>query len=374
MERPRALLLDDGELGRVYVTLRRMGLAPMRVSGDDILDGLPMPSDLLVTTGRRTLSAPELAVTGSGAPVWICVHTQDFHPLRERLRSLGVHYLVQSSSSDASLELFFSQLLHGGSERRTEPRIPVGCEVRWSWRSRTPNKGVLLDLTTHCLRIGMADEIPVGARLEITLPAELTGDDLTIGATVDRCDPMEANGASRWDAALRWDALEPGDRERIDGLATGQRIGTRITPLKPRPYRDGTGIPDWEEMARSGDRRSNPRHRYDGHVDAFAKHAGTGPIATLGRDLSARGMRVDPSEGLDVGRELTVAIHAGEQSEPILVDARVERRHPDGTLGLVFTLLDKAQRSAIERVLESLPGVALLSADERILPTELTPR
>ena len=55
MERPRVLLLDDGELSRIYAILKRMRVEPMRVSGDDIQDGLPMPRDLLITTGRRTL-------------------------------------------------------------------------------------------------------------------------------------------------------------------------------------------------------------------------------------------------------------------------------------------------------------------------------
>jgi hypothetical protein len=71
MDRPRVLLLDDGELGRLTVTLRRMGLSPMQVSGDEIEDGLPMPLDLLISSGRRTLSAPRLTASDSGAPICI---------------------------------------------------------------------------------------------------------------------------------------------------------------------------------------------------------------------------------------------------------------------------------------------------------------
>jgi hypothetical protein len=379
MERPRVLLLDDGELSRIYVTLRRMGLDPVRVSGDEIQDGLPMPKDLLITTGRRTLSTPELAIAGSRAPTWICVHTQDFHPLRERLRALGVHYLVQSTASDAALALFFSQLLHPGNERRTAPRLPVGCEVRWSWRSRARHKAMLLDLSAQGIRLETADEIPVGARVDIVLPGELMGEETAVTAAAERCDPIDAgvnstNPADRWDVALLWGQLERSDRQRIEAVAAGRRIGTRITPLQPQRYVDGTGIPDWEAMARAGDRRHSQRHRYQGHVDAFRSAPGTGPIATLGRDLSGRGMRIEPVQDLEVGSDLTVAIHAGDQDEPILLEARVEHRHPDGSLGLAFTLLDARTRSAIAAVLEALPSVALLSADERILPTEISLR
>jgi hypothetical protein len=334
-----------------------------------------MPTDLLVTTGRRTLSAPQLAVKGGGSPTWICVHTQDFHPLRERLRALGVHYLVQSSASDATLDLFFAQLLHKGGERRIEPRLPVGCQIRWSWKSRARQKAELLDLSARSIRIGAGEEIPVGARIDITLPGELVGDEMSVGALVDRCDPSaESDARGPWDVALLWDSLEPNERELIDGLASGRRIGTRITPLQPRPYADGAGIPDWEEMARAGDRRGTQRHEYDGHVDAFKAAPGSKPIGALGRDLSARGMRISTAERLEVGGELTVAIHGGNHSDPILVEARVERVHPDGSLGLAFTLLDAATRDAIEGVLEALPSVALLAADERILPTEITLR
>jgi hypothetical protein len=374
MDRPRVLLLDDGELGRLTVTLRRMGLSPMQVSGDEIEDGLPMPLDLLISSGRRTLSAPRLTASDSGAPIWICVHTQDFHPLRERLRALGVHYLVQSSASEASLDLFFAQLLHPGGERRTEPRLPVGCEVVWSWQARSRQKAGLLDLSARGIRIETDEEIPLGARIEIVLPTELVGDALPVRALVDRCDPADGRGSERWTIALHWDSLERSEQQLIDALAEGRHIGTRITPLKPLRYADGTGIPDWEQMARAADRRGTPRHHYEGHVDAFSASPGSGPIGVLGRDLSERGMRIEAVQDLEVGAELTVAIHGGNQSEPLLLEARVERRHPDDSLGLAFTLLDSAARAAINAVLEALPSVASLIADERILPSEITLR
>ena len=64
MSRLRVLILDDGELGHVDASLRRLGLEPLRASGDEIHDGLPMPSDLLITTPSRALPAPQRAATG----------------------------------------------------------------------------------------------------------------------------------------------------------------------------------------------------------------------------------------------------------------------------------------------------------------------
>lgn len=374
MNRPRVLILDDGELDRLDATLRRLGLAPLRVSGDEIEDGLPMPSDLLITTGSRALSGPQLAATGNRVPTRICVDTENSHPLRERLSELGVDYLVHSNTSDASLDLFFTQLLHSSSERRTEPRQPLRCEVRWSWRNRTQQKATLLDVSTGGIRLDTADEIPVGAQIEIDLPSELAGDAVALPARVDRCDPVSASGSQRWEIALLWESLERSERRLIDALSAGRHAAMRFRPLQPSRYVDGAGIPDWDEMARVADRRGAPRHRYDGHVDVFGATPGTGPIGVLGRDLSERGMRIEPVRELEVGSELTVAIHGGNQSDPLLLDARVERRHSDDSLGLSFTLLDSATRAAIAELLDTLPRVASLDAGERILPSEITLR
>ena len=95
------------------------------------------------------------------------------------------------------------------------------------------------------------------ALVEIELPAELAGDAVGIHALVDRCKATPAKRHGRWEIALLWDSLEPSERELIDSLASGRRIGKGITPLQTLPYVDGTGIPDWDEMARAADRRQS---------------------------------------------------------------------------------------------------------------------
>jgi len=368
MERPDALILDDGELDRHCLILERLGVAPLRVTGSGVRDGLPMPTSLLITSGRHTLAMPQLAVPGPGsAPTWICVHTQDFHPLRERLRNLGVHYLVQSHASESTLDLFFAQLAHEGSNRRKEERLPIGCAVQLQWQRRAPRKARLCDLSARGIRLEATDEIPLHATVEVLLPAELAGKELTLGAVVERCD----RSAGGWEMMLLWQVLEADQAALIEALATGRRAGTRVTPLQARPYVDGTGIPDWDQLAQEADRRTTPRHVYFGHVDAFSEEPGHRPIAALGRDLSARGMRIGPVSGLEIGTRLTLALHAGQDIEPILVDARIERRHPDESLGLAFTMLDSTTRDSIDRLLQQLPCVAAIAGDEDLVPTAL---
>jgi hypothetical protein len=366
MECPQALILDDGELDRHCVALQQLGVELQRSSGAEVRDGLPGPTDLLITNGRHTLALPELVSTASGRPpTWICIHNQDFHPLRERLRGLGVHYLVQTHASDPTLDLFFAQLVHPGQNRRALERIPVGCEVKLHWKRRTPRKAMLRDLSPRGLRLGAPEELPIHAPVEVVLPAELAGSPITLSAVVERCEPSGSN----WEMALLWGILEPNQQALIDALTAGRRAGTRVTPLQSRPYVDGTEIPDWDQLARDADRRATPRHVYFGHVDAFSAEPGHAPIAALGRDLSERGMRIGPVRGLALGTDLTLALHAGNDMEPILVEARVAHRHPDESLGLTFRMLSASTRHSIGRLLAQLPCVAAITGEEDLVPT-----
>ena len=245
-DRPAVLLIDDGELDRIHEALVRTcpGVSVMRASGDEACDGLPMPCDLLVSSSRRTLSMPELRASSPGpAPTWVCLHTQDFHPLRERLRRLGVHFLLQASASDRTLELFLGQLLHRGSERRREPRLPIGCEVRWRWKGRDDSKGTLLDLSHRGIRIATHEhgELPIGAIVGVELPAQLTGETIDIVARVERCETARTRDGERLEVLLVWDGgdhldgLEPHERAIIEELVESRRIGPRVAALAPRP-------------------------------------------------------------------------------------------------------------------------------------------
>ena len=368
MECPQALILDDGELDRHCVALQQLDVALERCSGAEIRDGLPRPTDLLITNGRHTLALPELVCASADRPpTWICIHNQDFHPLRERLRGLGVHYLVQTHASDATLGLFFAQLVHPGQDRRALERVPVGCEVQLHWKHRTPHKALLRDLSPRGLRLAAPEELPIHAPVEVVLPAELAGSAVTLSAVVERCE----RGESGWEMALLWGILQPDQQALIDALTAGRRAGTRVTPLQSRPDVDGTEIPDWDQLARDADRRATPRHVYYGHVDAFPVEPGHAPIAALGRDLSERGMRIGPVRGLAPGTDLTLALHAGNDMEPILVEARVAHRHPDESLGLTFRMLDAATRNSISRLLEQLPCVAAITGQEDLVPTSV---
>ena len=79
----------------------------------------------------------------------------------------------------------------------------------------------------------------------------------------------------------------------------------------------------------------------------------------LGRDISLGGMRIDAHPGLRVGDRLRLALHAGGRSEPLLIDATVQR--DDGPHGLVlgFAEVEGPARTGLEGLIAHLPVLAV---------------
>ena len=115
---PRVLLLDDGDLARIRRMLADFEVELEHLRGEVLREDLEEPRDVVIATVKRIL-ALEGSVDLSelpGKPVWIAVHTQDFLPLRVRLRNLGVRFLVQTSVGSEALRLLLLEA------RRPAPR------------------------------------------------------------------------------------------------------------------------------------------------------------------------------------------------------------------------------------------------------------
>ena len=110
---PSVVILDEeNELERIQKLVTRLGVDCVRWRGES--DEPPQPRTLLVTTGAQALkmSAPKAAAGKRSSLVWLCVHTEDFFPLRDCLRERGVHYLVQLTTGDEALRLLLQQILY----------------------------------------------------------------------------------------------------------------------------------------------------------------------------------------------------------------------------------------------------------------------
>jgi hypothetical protein len=109
------------------------------------------------------------------------------------------------------------------------------------------------------------------------------------------------------------------------------------------------------------DRRSERRAAYSHTVPAFSKRA---LRVLVGRDLSSRGMRIDPLPGLEIDDRLHLAIYGDAGESPFLVWATVRRDDGDSGMALAFDPLDREIADRLERLVGSLPAVESLHDTE----------
>jgi hypothetical protein len=366
-ETPSVLVLDDeGELARVEKIVARLGVDCLRWPGDSD-DEPPQPRELLVTTGAMALkmSAPEAWVADANGPVWLCVHGEDFFPLRDRLREKGVHYLVQMTTDDEALCLLLQQILYRGTNRRSANRLPMDCQVDLKIDRGKKSRAQLLELSGEGCRFECGQSLEEGTPVSVKLPKSLGGVAIEIVGKVIR---SESQRGGRDVVVMQMGDLKPKAREQLEAIIRGERIGTRVTPLaavperEPDVYVDGTGIPDWEEFSRQGDRRRHPRQPYLQPVETAAGKDSAESFSAMGVELSLDGMRVVGLPGIAVGSQVRVALHSNVGAEPVTVEAAVLRDDGD-SVALQFCSVTPELREQIEVLMEEKPVVDMLQAD-----------
>jgi hypothetical protein len=392
---PSVLLLDDGELDRVQTILQETDADYLRLKGREIGRSVTAPLDLLVTSGRRALNEmPRVDLSGEGASdfTWVCLHNQDFLPLRQRLRELGVHFLVQAALDQESLRLFVTQLLYRGAERRTALRLPLGGEVKLRVDS-VDQRARLVELSREGCRIQSAEPLAVDSALRMFLPASLGGgQEVELPCRVmRRVEAPGRGGRTTCSAVLRFEGLAPEAAAQLESLTTGRQIGTRLTPLADGPPREvrtppapsSAPAPDVEllagsdvagpEAAEMAERRGESRVLYSERVQAFTGDGA--PRLGLGRDLSADGIFVEGRTGLAEGARVALALYGSDRrGAPILVDARVVRNDGGSGIGLRFESVTPAQRVSLEKLAGQLPPVRSLADDKGVIVSRLTHR
>src|SRR4030095_7069972 len=143
---------------------------------------------------------------GAAQPLWVCIYDQDFLPLRERLRELGVHYLVSGELAPHAFELFLRQLLNRGEERRSLRRIPLQCDVQLAV-GRERGGARMLELSRESCVISARRPLTAGQPVSLRLPAEHTGDeDLEVSGSVIRANGVAGGSIT---AVIGFDTSKP---------------------------------------------------------------------------------------------------------------------------------------------------------------------
>jgi hypothetical protein len=365
---PRVLVIDDGELDRVQAVLERMPIDWLRCAEPDSGLVLERPSDLIISSGPRAMRMPPFA--GEGHPLWVCVYDQDFLPLRERLRDLGVHYLVSGELAPHAFELFLRQLLNRGEERRSVRRIPLHCDVQVAL-GRERSTARLLELSRESCLLSMRRALASGQRIVIRLPSEhvTSSEELEVTGSVIRA----RGGHAPITAVIGFDTSDPRAIAHVQDLLSGNVLGTLVTPLHAEP---GTACStpaaeSWlsyggfdDVRPDQGERRAADRQKYENRVDAIRWQGESEPQALLAKDLSLSGLCVISPSPLPLRSHIGLALYGRVREEPLFVRAEVVRR--DGAeVGLRFLALSPGQMSALERLLDASPPVEDLAVSVR---------
>jgi hypothetical protein len=360
-------VLDDGDLGRVRRVLRRLRLDFEHWMGCESGEGIERPRDLLITNARCAQAMPvlESGDDESCEPIWVCAHSQDFLPLRERLRALGVHYLIHSRLDAELLRLFFVQLLHRGAERRGRHRLPIDCELRYRL-GEAHGRGRLAELSRAGCRLLASEAVAIGAPATLYLPPELSrGRELEVSGRVTHCSAesgRSGDGGEGCSVIVEFSDVDDAASAQLGAILEGRDLGTRITPLAAVPERAKRGMAPvvWtveETELVDENRRAHPRREY---LSELAAMGADGSAILFGRDLSLSGLRVGPHPRLSVGSHVSIALYGRSREEPLLIDAEVLREDPGGGFGLRFGPMEPQQQAWLERLLQQLPEVEAL--------------
>jgi hypothetical protein len=404
---PSVLLLDDGELDHVHRMLKRLGADYVRLQNRQIRRAVEKPRDLLISSCERTLEMPELESSEDTPlePVWVCVHGQDFLPLRERLRGLGVHFLVHAALDQESLRLFLLQLLYRGPNQRKQLRLPLGDRIECGVVDAELEVGKLVDLTSGMGRIISPSAAEPGATMRIVLPEALGGKEkLQLEGPVLRSAECESRaGEPAFSILVRFDGLEGEARAQVDRLVGGEQIGTRVTPLAERPLRTPEAPtpepsaeiplrkpeaatpepsaevqepPTQKEAAPATSLQRHPRWEYRRRVDVLDFDDLDASQTALGRDLSLGGVRIAGHSELEVGSQVTLALYSGPREEPVVLEATVLRDDGEGGVALVFNSVSDRQMREIQRICSTLQPLESLreggEEPERVVVAQVT--
>lgn len=377
-ESPSALLIGDSEIDRVARLLDDLDIDFERVRVPQVGLDLPMPRRLLVVSGPCAARLPALlAPEGlSPAPKRLCIHNQDFLPLRERLRDLGFDYLVQSALDDRSLRVLLTQLLHPGGRRQAD-RLPLGGVVEYRGPASS-GTAKLADVSSASCRILGAQGLRLDDVVTVVLPAELGGGaPLPLPGRVIRQRPSEVADPDGGSAnVVRFSLLEPEVRERLDRLVRGERLGSRVTPLGSSAQGEPGAAATPCELPGDGprDRRREVRHPYHGRVEVLELPGDA--EGALGRDLSLDGVCITGGQRLKPGLKLTLALYGGVGSEPVVVQAEVIRANEHES-ALVFDRLTEAQQDRLAMLIAEPPRLETLDPTvtrSRVVPTQILRR
>jgi len=366
---PWILLLDDGELDDVRAVLDEMGVDYQRWSKSDPVATPPHPEHLLVTTAAHAISAGLQRTTprSRNRAIWIAVATASSKSQRSTILDAGFDFLVNRPVHPGAFRTLLRGILYRGDEQRSSRRVAVGYTIALRVGGRGPKADALLmDLSPGGCRLLTRRAIRRSDELELRFPSELTGGRaFSHRGNVTRTSPGSAVGGKENESCVgvRFLPFEGKSRRAMLDLLNTLTSGPAMMPEAST----GTASPAAHpSRARRG--------VYDEEVEIF----GLDDCALIGRDLSPRGLRVDPHPALAIGSSLRLSLTGAVNDEKILVDARVIRDDGENGVALHFDWIEPKSEKTLHALIGQLPAIEAPSADPKqrsgIVLTSLIPK
>jgi len=239
-----------------------------------------------------------------------------------------------------------------GLERRLAHRLPVRQSVRIldGWRRTT---AALLGISLTGCRVVAEARVIARRRIWLFLPRAWSGGwGLPLRGTVAWSEPVPGDDAALCQAGIHFSRMSASARSRFE-----KALAERLREANADSVSDD-------------ERRRAQRHGYDLRVIA---HGGGRPRVLLARDLSIGGMRVATGGDLAIGEELSVALHVGDGSVPLVIAARVVRQHGGGEAALTFEGLEESQALHLQKMLATLPPLRS-GEGEAVYVSEILPK
>jgi hypothetical protein len=371
---PAILLLHDGELEEIAAPIERIGGVNRR---GGLTEADRMATwDLVLGTAKRMLNLHE--ILPASRPIQVAVVDGDSKTMRRMMKRSGIDLQVRRPVHPVALRLLILYALYRGPEKRRNNRVSVGASVRFRVGLRHRN-AILAELSTTGCRLmvptGTHRARPQGS-LTLLIPLELSGERaFSVRGRIARIITAEAGSDA---IAVTFEKLRTRSRQGLEAIVAAHSNGPAMlddeialalrsvptisetdesdSPESEVPTRElpvAAERPD-ENQASGKDLRREPRRELSRRIIALGDEAAR---VLIGRDVSTRGMRIEPTPGLGVGDVLRVALHVRPDGQPLVVTARVRRDDGLAGLALQFSSLSDAARLCLEGMLVTLPAI-----------------
>ena len=364
MSRPRALVIDDGELLLARTILLHLGLDFRHLRGDEVPDPLPQPDELFMISARLAVALDVSRQGGKSvdAPVWIAFVPGESKSQRQFLRRSGFDFLVPEHVHPGALRLLIRRAIYRGTNRQRVMRVACGDEVSFVG-TLMRHSATLLDLSPRGCRLLTRKPPRRGAKITVQIPQD-DGSPLQLQGTVVRKSPGLSDGgeSNEYAVGVSFAQIAGVKRAGLKALLHDRLSGPRALPLgarrelRPRDENDISlsGIDTQTLVLGEEDQRLTARGRYRARVDAFC--AGHSRVL-LARDLSGCGMRVEPNDKLQPRERLRLAVPVGDRSDVIFIEAHVERDDGPAGMALLFDWMEPDAQQRLDEVVASLPEI-----------------